>query len=52
MKSWDDIQLVSQVALLHNRQAFDSLVRKYQEPIRRFLLNQTCGDRQLSEDLA
>lgn len=52
MKSWDDIQLVSRVALLHDRRAFDSLVRKYQEPIRRFLLNQTCGDRQLSEDLA
>ncbi len=52
MKSWDDIQLVSRVALLHDKRAFDTLVRKYQEPIRRFLLNQTCGDKQLSEDLA
>lgn len=52
MNSWDDIQLVSRVAVFHDRRAFDSLVRKYQEPIRRFFLNQTCGDTQLSDDLA
>ncbi len=52
MNSWDDIQLVTRVAMLHDKRAFDMLVRKYQEPVRRFLLNQTCGDGQLSEDLA
>ena len=31
---------------------FDQLVRKYQSPIRRFFLNQTLGDEQLSDDLA
>lgn len=52
MKNLDDISLVTQVAVFHNRRAFDRLVVKYQSPIRRFFLNQTLGDEQLSEDLA
>ncbi len=52
MNSWDDIQLVSRVAVLHDRRAFDTLVKRHQETIRRFFLNQTCGDTQLSDDLA
>lgn len=52
MNSWDDIQLVSRVAVLHDRRAFDTLVKRHQEAIRRFFLNQTCGDTQLSDDLA
>ena len=40
------------VAVFHNKRAFDQLVRKYQSPIRRFFLNQTLGDEQLSDDLA
>jgi RNA polymerase sigma-70 factor (ECF subfamily) len=47
-----DIALVTQVAVLHNKKAFDQLVRKYQSPVRRFFLNQTLGDEQLSDDLA
>jgi RNA polymerase sigma-70 factor (ECF subfamily) len=47
-----DISLVTQVAVLHNKKAFDQLVRKYQSPVRRFFLNQTLGDEQLSDDLA
>ena len=35
-----------------NRRAFDELVRRYQSPVRRFFLNQTLGDGQLSDDLA
>ena len=47
-----DISLVAQVAVLGNKRAFDELVRRYQSPVRRFFLNQTLGDEQLSDDLA
>ena len=47
-----DISLVTQVAVFHNKRAFDQLVREYQSPIRRFLLSQTGGDSQLADDLA
>lgn len=52
MSKLSDMALVTQVALLHNNRAFDQLVRKYQSPVRRFFLNQTLGDSQLSDDLA
>ena len=52
MESFSDISLVAQVAVFHNRRAFDQLVRKYQSPVRRFLLNLTLGDEALSDDLA
>lgn len=52
MTELSDIALVTQVAVLHNKKAFDQLVRKYQSPVRRFFLNQTLGDEQLSDDLA
>lgn len=52
MAELSDIALVTQVAVLHNKKAFDQLVRKYQSPVRRFFLNQTLGDEQLSDDLA
>lgn len=52
MKAFDDIALVTQVAVLHNRRAFDQLVVKYQSSIRRFFLLQTGGDVALSDDLA
>jgi len=48
----DDISLVTKVAVFHDRRAFDALVVKYQEPVRRFFMGQTLGDRQLSDDLA
>ena len=52
MAQLSDISLVAQVAVFHNKRAFDQLVRKYQSPIRRFFLNQTLGDSQLSDDLS
>ena len=52
MVELNDIALVTQVAVFHNKRAFDQLVRKYQSPVRRFFLNQTLGDAQLSDDLA
>ena len=47
-----DLSLLTQVAVFHNKRAFDQLVVKYQSPIRRFFLNQTGGDEHLSDDLA
>ena len=52
MAELTDIALVKQVAVFHNKRAYDQLVRKYQSPVRRFFLNQTLGDEQLSDDLA
>ena len=52
MNALDDLSLVAQVAVFHNKRAFDKLVVKYQSAIRRFFLNQTLGDSQLSDDLA
>ena len=52
MAELSDISLVTQVAVFHNKKAFDQLVRKYQSSVRRFFLNQTGGDQQLSDDLA
>lgn len=52
MASLTDISLVAQVAVFGNKRAFDELVRRYQSPVRRFFLNQTLGDGQLSDDLA
>ena len=52
INSLSDISLVTQVVVLHNKSAFDQLVRKYQSQVRRFFLNQTCGDKELSDDLA
>lgn len=52
MKETNDLSLVSQAAVLHDRRAFDRLVVKYQSPIRRFFLHQTLGNEALSDDLA
>lgn len=52
MSRIEDISLVTQVAVFHNRRAFDKLMQKYQSPVRRFLMSQTLGDSQLSDDLA
>lgn len=52
MNQINDISLVAQVVVFKNTRAFDQLVKKYQSPIRRFFLNLTCGDSELSDDLA
>lgn len=52
MSQLNDTSLVAQVVVFRNTKAFDQLVQKYQSPIRRFFLNQTCGDSELSDDLA
>ncbi len=48
----NDIALVTQVAVFGNKRAFDTLLRKYQSQVRRFLLSLTLGDVQLADDLA
>ena len=48
----NDALLVSRAALLGDRKAFNQLVEAYQSPIRRFFLNLTNGDEDLSKDLA
>ena len=52
MRQLNDISFVAQVGGFKNTKAFDELVKKYQSPIRRFFLNLTCGDSELSDDLA
>lgn len=48
----NDLSLATQVAVFHNKRAFDQLVREYQSPVRRFFLSQTMGNEALSDDLA
>lgn len=52
MSKTEDLKWVSRVTLLGDTTAFDNLTRKYQSSIRRFFLNLTMGDSQLSDDLA
>ncbi|WP_294629001.1 sigma-70 family RNA polymerase sigma factor [uncultured Bacteroides sp.] len=52
MSRLNDISLVAQVVVFKNTKAFDRLVQKYQSPVRRFFLHLTCGDSELSDDLA
>lgn len=52
MSKTEDLKWVSRATLLGDTTAFDNLVRKYQSSIRRFFLNLTMGDTQLSDDLA
>jgi len=47
-----DLSLATQVAVFNNKRAFDQLVHEYQSPLRRFFLNQTLGNKALSDDLA
>lgn len=52
MSQANDLLLISQVTILGSRRAFDTLVRKYQSPMRRLLLGLTGGDQDLADDLA
>jgi RNA polymerase sigma-70 factor (ECF subfamily) len=48
----EDLLWISQVVIFQNKNAFEKLVVKYQSPLRRFLLNLTNGDKELSDDLS
>lgn len=52
MANLSDIALITQVTVFHNKRAFDTLVKKYQSPVRRFFLNLTGGNEPVSDDLA
>jgi len=52
MDNSGDLLLVSQVVLFNHKKSFDKLVKKYQSQIRRFFLNLTLGDKELSDDLS
>ena len=52
MPQLPDIALISQVLVFGNRRAFDSLVKRYQGGVRRFLTSLTSGDETLADDLA
>ena len=52
MSKLNDLALITQILVFRNTQAFDRIVEKHQSPIRRFLLNLTSGDEELSNDLA
>lgn len=52
MAETSDQALITRVVVWGNRRAFDTLVCRYQSPLRRFLLNLTGGDGMLSDDLA
>lgn len=52
MSQLNEISLVAQTVVLKNTKAFDRLVQKYQSSVRCFFLHLTCGDSNLSDDLA
>ena len=52
MAELSDQMLIARATVFGNRRAFDTLVRRYQSPLRRFLMNLTGGDNTLSDDLA
>ena len=44
--------LIAQVLIFKDTRAFDKLVQRHQSDLRRFFLNQTLGNKMLSDDLA
>lgn len=52
METISDAHLATLAAKEHDRQAFGRLVMRHQSAVRRFFLNHTLGDVQLSDDLA
>lgn len=52
MERISDISLVTRVLVLHDKRAFDKLVKKHQSAVRRMFMNLTLGNAALSDDLA
>jgi RNA polymerase sigma factor (sigma-70 family) len=50
--AFSDADLIARVLLHDDEHAFAELVRRYQSPIRSFLLKMTNGDAHLADDLA
>ena len=47
-----DLALIAQVLIFKDTRAFDKLVQRHQSNLRRFFMNQTLGNKMLSDDLA
>lgn len=52
MEKLSDMALTLRVAATGNQRAFEALVLRHQEEVRRFFMHQTLGDKELSDDLA
>ena len=52
MQRLSDIALIAQVVTLGSERAFEQLVKKHQETVRRFLRRLTAGDHMRADDLA
>ncbi|MBO4815331.1 MAG: RNA polymerase sigma factor [Muribaculaceae bacterium] len=52
MSRIEEIKLVSQCVLTGDKHAFGKLVEAYQQRVRRFFLNLTMGDEDLTDDLS
>ena len=50
--SFTDADLIARVLLYEYQDAFGELVRRYQSPVRGFLIKMTNGDTHLADDLA
>lgn len=50
--SFTDADLIARVLLHEDQDAFGELVRRYQSPVRGFLIKMTNGDTHLADDLA
>ena len=50
--SFTDADLIARVLLREDQNAFGELVRRYQSPVRGFLMKMTSGDTHLADDLA
>lgn len=48
----EELKLISRCVLVDDRRAFAQLVEAYQPRLRAFLLNLTCGDDYLTDDIA
>ncbi|MDR2084307.1 MAG: RNA polymerase sigma factor [Bacteroidales bacterium] len=48
----DELSLIAKIVVEKDNRAFEGLVKKYQSQIRRYFLNQTLGNKDLSDDLA
>lgn len=52
LSALEEITLIARCVATDDRHAFGRLVNEYQESLRRFLLNLTCGDTMLAADLS
>ncbi len=52
MTELETIACISRVVIFGDERAFEKIVRAYEQPLRLFLLQQTDGDTELTDDLA